>query len=238
MEYISKKQFLLVIIMGVLLAVFIVSFSIYRSGIFRIVGTIPAINRDIPSSTSSIQLKFNQTLDTADYSSHVTGKDAAVVRRVRTEGKTLWVDLNLLKDRQSYTFTINNIHSQKGKLISGQAITFRAVYTPFNKLSEEQRAQEIQETDRGNTEDPIIAYLPYQGDRFYLTAEYNNNEQGKAILVINAQLFLSRQDLGSGREAAIESLKQKVSKYIESKGLNPTSYTIRYIINEPPANPS
>lgn len=237
MQTLNKKTIIVTsLLLGLLL--FGLLLIINKGGGFRLVGSIPDLSGQIATSTGTIKLTFSDKLDgSVNYSQQTEGQDAGIVASTRTEGENLFLVLKPLQENRSYSLELTDIKSAGGEVIARLELSFTAVYVPFNKLSKEQREFELSETDRGNKEDPLMAHLPHQGESIYLTGEYTESEEGEPIFVVNAQIFLRRDDL-EDRTAAIKRYKQKVVEYIQSKGLDPASYLVRYIINEAPAGPS
>jgi hypothetical protein len=233
----DSRSFRILIVLLIVCALFLVVFAFIRSQQFRLVSSTPGLGGDIATSTGTIRLSFSDELKARDYVQQLEGKDSSLVNSVRTDKKALFLSLKPLKKNQRYSFTLKDIQSIHDKKIDRLQVTFTAHYIPYDKLSAEQKALELSQTDRANTEDPIVQYLPYQGDGYYLTGEHTSSEDGEPIFILNAQLFLTRPDL-TNKSAAISKYKEQVNTYIRSKNLSPDKYLVRFIINEPPAQPN
>lgn len=229
-----NRNIKIVAVLVLAIIVMMVGLNIFQNKDFKLTGTTPDLNNTIATSTGTIKLNFNKKIDSSvGYVSKIEG-DAEIINSISVEEKTILIKLKpLIKDKK-YSFVIKDIKSTDGKYISKIPINFTAKYVPYNKLSSDQKSLELSQTDKNNSKDPILAIVPHQGDQFYLTSEYTSSEDGESIFVLNAQLFLYRSDLGSGRDAAIEKCKTKVRDYLKSNGLNLDNYLVRYEITEPP----
>lgn len=229
-----KKQALTIIAI-ILACLSLVLLGVFRNQTFRLTSSTPKLGKTIPTSTGTIKLDFNREIDgTKSYTDNLEG-DSGIINSISVEGKSVLIKLKPLTKDKKYGFAIHNIHSVDGSVIQRLPINFTARYVPYNKLSSEQKRLEVAETDKNNEEDAVLQIVPHQGDQFYLTSEYSATEDGEPILVLNAQLFLYRSDLGAGRDSAIEKYKNSVREFLSGNNLDPDKYLIRYEINEPPA---
>lgn len=212
---------------------------LYQSSRFRLVSSTPKLSDSLPTSTSTIKLHFSKPLDDSkDYRATLLEQDPFIVSTIEVTGNDIYVHLRKLEKGKRYRFTIKDITAKDGRVIMQQSVAFEAKFVPYSQLSADQKRLELSQTDRTTPSDPILAYMPHQGDRFYLKAEHTTSEEDEEILVINADLFLSRDDIKTGRSAAIQQYKDRVTQFIRSKDLDPDKYYIRYVINEPPASPN
>lgn len=232
----TRKRLVALIALIVVLGSVGFGFLWQRSQTFRLLSSTPKINSAIPTSTSVIKLTFSHSLDASvDYLGTTEGESVSSINSIQIDGPSIFIRLKPLTKNKWYSFTLKNIKAQDGRVIESLPIRFTAQYIPYNELPSDQKRLEVSQTDRETATDPILAYLPFQGDRIYITAEFTATEEDEEILVINAELFLQRSELGVNRSQAIQVYKDRVVGYISSKGLDPEKYLIRYEINEPPA---
>lgn len=233
-----NKKTMFLIVCAVFFVFGLLIFISVRSSGFRLVESIPEINGEVSTSTGTIKLIFSKKLDSSlNYNEQIEGENADTVIGVNVEGENLLLVMHPLKENSSYDFSVKNIRSVDGDTISSVPVVFTTKYIPFTQLPKEQQEFELSQTDRGNQENTMQQHLPFQGDGFYLSGEYTSNEDGETIFIINAQILFTRDDLAN-RTAALDKYKQMIAEYIQSKNLNPDEQLIRYIINEPPANPN
>lgn len=223
--------FIVLLVLG--LAIYV---SISNNQRFRLIGSIPTTNGNIPTSTGVMRLNFNRKLKDIDYSQKIDGNESNIVTSTKVEGTTLLVYLTTLEENKSYRFNINSVTSETGEVINKVSVNVLAVYVPYDKLPKEQQDLEASQTDQNNHSDPILALLPHQGNQFYLEASYVEDDDGVVQLILEAQLFLSRDEVPQNREQVINSYEQRVFEFIKSNQLNPDNYHIRYTVNEPPVS--
>lgn len=75
--------------------------------------------------------------------------------------------------------------------------------------------------------DALLQYLPYENFSFKLSPDATQSD----TLVIIAKLSISEADLkgdAASRASTVTMYKQEVVKWIKSKGVDPTKYTIQY----------
>jgi hypothetical protein len=230
-----KKNLPRIVIGALVLVIGLTLNNIYRNSTFRLTKSTPALNGVLSTSTGTIKLEFNRKIDgSINYADGLDGS-TEIISSISVEENSLVVKLKPLTKDKKYSFTIREIKSLDGEHINKLPVNFTARYIPYDQLSSAQKNLELSETDKDNQEDPVLAIVPHQGDQFYLTSEHTATEDGEPILVLNAQLFLYRSELESGRAAAIEKGKNKVREYLRSRDLDPEKYLIRYEITEPPA---
>lgn len=231
----SRKQIILTTVaLGAVVAGLVIYFFVSNSG-FRLKSTFPELDGDIPSSTPQITLKFSHDLRPEQEIHNKISGDIQPVNNLSIEGKELIISLSSLTPDTDYRLELSNIQSARGEQIDKLELRFRAVYVPYQELSEEQKAAQLKLTDHNNNEDPINRILPAQGTDYYLSGKYVTSDDGTQDFTLEAQLFLKRAD-ANNRQAAINRYQQAVVDYIKSEGFNVDDYFIDYVIIDPPSN--
>jgi hypothetical protein len=233
-----KKYILPVIILLVIGVSVVVGLTIWRNSQFRLVTSTPSTKGTIPTSTGTFKLTFNQELGSFDMYQDIEGDNKTLVSDVETNGNTLYLYIKTLAPGSVYKFNLRNIKSKSGETITSIPFNVRATYVPFNRLPKEQQDLEVSKTDRDNISDPILNILPYQGEDYYLEAEFSADDEEIPILIINAELFIRKVDLGKENTQIISEFEPRIFAYLRSKNIDPEKYDYRYTINEPPATPS
>ncbi len=208
----------------------------YRGSQFRLISTTPNLSGTVSTATSVYKLKFSRNLKENNYPSRVTGQNKDIIQSIRIDQNIMYIDLSPLDEDKEYTFSVNDIRSTQDDVIESISIYIVAKYIPFNKLSKTQQELEISQTDRNNQTDPLMEYLPYEGDRYYLEGSYSETDDGEPVFILDAQIFLLRGELLQDRNAVLDAYETKIHQYIQSKGLDPKNYPIRYDVTEPPLN--
>lgn len=203
---------------------------------FRIVSSTPNINSAISTSTSIISIEFNKVIKDNNYIGSLDGKNVNLVNEIKVHDKNILIYIYSLDEDQTYEFRLHNIRSNKDEQIDSIPIKFTTKYIPFNDLSKEQKNLEMSIEDKGNVDDPILKYLPYEGDHYYLNSENTQDSDGEPILVIKGDVYITRDEVVEDRSQVMKRYEQKIKDYLISKDLDPSNYIIDYEIMEPPIN--
>lgn len=214
------------VVLAIIPFIILIAWFIYQGTLFRMTGTTPDLGK-VSSLSPFIDINFSKQLNPE--SINITTENVDVTS-FETDNKTLRVFIGEIEADSEYTFTIDSISAKSGKLLQNIKISFTAQDIPFEKLSKAQQQAILQNQDRtDNTKsDGILGYLPYGGLHFKLNANQDGDQ-----LVLEAEILLSKADLGAGQEAVTETYKKEVTDFIRSKKLNPDDYTINYKIITP-----
>lgn len=214
------------IVLAVIPVITLVAWFIYQGTLFRMTSTTPDLSK-VSSLSPFIDINFSKQIDPE--SINITTEDIDVTS-FEANNKTLRVFIGEIEADSDYTFTIDSISAKSGKALQNIKISFTAKNIPFEKLSKSQQQAILQNQDRtDNTKsDGILGYLPYGGLHFKLNANQDGDQ-----LVLEAEILLSKADLGTGQETVIETYKKEVTDFIQSKNLDPDDYTINYKIIQP-----
>lgn len=228
----SRQRTKILIVTGVLLLAFVVwQVVLYKS--FRIISISPDPKNYVATSTENFTITFNKELSTSqDYNRQIASKES-IATSVRIVGNKMIIDLGVLKTGNNYAFTLRDIAAKSGQIIPELSFNFGAKYIPYNELSRSEQVQQLSQTDVDAIEDPLDKFLPYSELGFYLTGAHTGLADDLKF-TLHARIALSRADVNSGREAAIELQKRKIQEFIQSKDLDPGIYPITYEIVDPP----
>lgn len=230
----NKKPIIASLVAFAVIAVLFIVWVVYQNSNFRLVGATPGTSGTFATATSTVKLDFNREIDSDLNLSLVQGSSRDIVNNIKKDGQSILLSLGTLEEGEEYSFSVGPVQSSSNETISQINFSFTAKYIPFDQLSDAQQKLELSVTDSGNFEDPLLEHLPYQGKNFYLEAELTESDEGESILVVQAQLFLSRADVGKPRTQLISEFRPAIDEYIRSKQLDPASYLFRYSYNEPP----
>lgn len=226
---ISPKKLLTIIgIMTVLIGLYIAWSIIF----FRITGTTPG-GKTYSVDTPYVVVNFNKKLG-VNTPQQITGTDK-LIKSIDFKEKSIRINFRTLQLDQKYTISLNTIRSASGDELS-KTITFTAKEIEFDKLPKDQQKILIDNQDQDpGTADPILAFLPYGGENFRLSASPTTDQNLDTSVALTAELFLSKADLDIRAEAEA-AYKQQVVDYIQSVGLKAENYTITYSVIEPAIN--
>lgn len=225
------------VFIGVAILLGLTAWTLYKNSQFRLVTSTPNTTGTIASSTGTFKLVFNRKLK-ADMSLQKildSGDNSRepIVTSMRIEDKTMHLSVRALDEETEYSFSLKNVTAASGETIPEVGFKFTPVYIPLSRLSEAQKELEATETDRGNLEDPLNQFLPYQSDELYLTGEYIYNDEDEAVFIVNSDAFITAAEVQLPPSVIIGRYEAKVKAFIKSKGLDPAKYTIRTSLNEP-----
>lgn len=222
-----SKKIIIFLFIGVVLLVgaFFIKNYLQNRG-FKVLSVQPSSQK-----VSTLTPYFEITLNKAPSSDNIRVQATPnIVSGHSVDGKQLRIYLKtpMIENSQyKIFFTVFN-----GSLRIDDTVVFKPQRISFYKLPKEQQKYLTDHQDEGSITDPILAHLPYGSLDFSLVPNFNNN-----TLVLDANILLSRADTGSGpavKNQTIKQYKDEVIKYIESVGLNPSKYTIKYQIVERP----
>lgn len=232
MDTTPRKTKLVLIVIALLLFGWIV-LAIWQQLTFHIVSTSPSVDR-VSTISPYFKITFSQPVTKAGLQVKVS-PDASV-GAPSVSGKVLTLPFNTpLRSGRTYTITLVSIRSAKGKTIADRTFIFKPTYIASSDLPEDQKRAILQNENIGgtaNTKDPILARLPYQTTDFLLEQDVTPQKNPPKDLALNATLILAQADMGD-EDGAVAARKQEVLNYITSLGLDPSKYSITYIVQTP-----
>lgn len=221
-----------------IMAVFLLVIVLVVAGLvwnmrFHITGTTPTASQ-FNFITPFVDVNFNKALNPKEISIESSSiiKAYAVV-----QPKSLRIYLHEpLAINQSFTIVISSVESLSNSKLDNKKITLVANKVNFNLLTPAEQKVLIEDQSQypPQVKDPILSHLPYGTLDYNLSASYKTIN-GKAQLILSAQILLDAEDISSAQteQAAISTYEQQVSQYISSLGLNPSNYDIQYAIVQP-----
>lgn len=231
MKYSSK---LILVIVVILLMISYAGFLVYRNYFtFYLTGTSPRTG-SISYLTPYIDISFSQDINT-DFNDFGIISEDSIVTTTSTNKRTLRVFLTNLSMNNEYSITIPFIESSEGDRLTDITLEFKAKDISFERLSKEHQQYILKKQDElPNTHtDPILKHLPHSTLEYELSPLVTQNDNREPILVLEARLLLTSADVKIDPQAATEQYKKSVVEYIKSLQLEPSNYTIRYIVISP-----
>lgn len=213
-----------------LVAALIVGLLIFNAITFRLVGTTPNLRKDIPSSTSRIELRFNKEIDPKSVNRQsITMSNVSNTYSV--QGSRLFITATNISTGTEYTLSIKGIRSINGKEISHIDFRFKAKYVEFGKISKAEQQLQIDATDPS---DALGSVLPHQTDRYYIDFWQRPGQQ-----VISIEMKFSYPDQNNQEyQRLVRRYRKEAFDYLESKGIKVEnykySYTEQILLNEFP----
>lgn len=224
----GRKQ--LVILGSVMALVTLIVWAVVNSLSFRITSLSPNNVSGLSYLTPRLIVTFNR--DVSDQGLDIT-VGGVPVRSSVEKNKVIINILNPLEINRSYTFVLRNVQSINHEIIKNQKITITT--NSREDISDEDWVLVLdrQEAGKGDgVSNPILRYLPYYTDTYYLDSVVDNSG-GVDKIALEATIFLTREDV-SNRENVINTIKSEIITYISSlEGIVPSDYLVRYKIQEP-----
>jgi hypothetical protein len=210
----------------VIALVIVVIWTVYRIVVFQVIGTSPAQNAKISAGRSTITINLNSEIEPIDANKQIIATSGLTVKADTDKNKIVLTVTNIVQDKK-YEIQIKNIKSKSGKSIDYYKYSFEGGYVPYSSLSQQQKNQQLQQTDRGNYDDPAMAILPKVGDNYTIDYETYSEPvlKGKYIKLIITLLL--RDDQSNDKNLELQ-YKNEALNYLKSNGINPNDYVIQY----------
>lgn len=217
-------------VLGVLTVAWLVYYNFFT---FSITSVTPEQTR-VAIQSPIIEISTNRAI--SDSEIIVDDGGEGIVASVEPYGKSVIVNLfeNMRADRQ-YTITLTGIKSTDGYSIDSYTYTFTpvdnaALLTPRDRQIILQRQDEKPEL----LNDPIYNATPFYTDSYYVSSTLNATPDGKGSVSLQVVIFLSPDEAGDARAAAVASYKTAVEKRLsEIEGFSKEKYPINYTVQEP-----
>ncbi len=212
------------VILAVIVAILLV-YNFIQLQKFHIVNTDPSTSR-FSNLIPFMKINFNKPVSRQGL---YVSSSPNIINSYTVNNKTLSLSLKPLTLDKSYVVTLRSVYSTNGQKIINDTIRFTTTYINPNNLPTDQQQAILRNQDHYSSplNNPIVQYLPHQTLNYELSAAVSNNQ-----LVLNAQITLNEANM-SNEALAVASYKQQIASYIQSLGLNPNSYTIRYSVQTP-----
>lgn len=228
-----NQKKLLIIIFGALALFIFGAYKIWENAQFRVLQTTPSITNTISTSTSVIKIDFSHDLsDEVAYNHTLILDGQSIVNEVERHERSLYIRIFELEEGKTYKISFAPIKSTNGNTIDKLRLEFKAVFIPYERLSQAQKELEAGETDRFEAEDPVLEFIPYSTLGYSLEPVNGVSEEGSYELLINLKIFLSNADRGYEQEAT-EAYKNQAFEYLRSNDINPESYKFNYLVQQP-----
>lgn len=227
----TKLIYLIVAAIVILIAIVAGYFLYINIATFFVSSTSPDNNSEVAGSTTNIRLNFNKEVDNKSVKNSIISQSDIILSYEKTSEKTITIYLKNISNDKKYTIFLKNIASTDGKILELYTYTFQTKYIPYNQLSKEQQEQELQKTDKGNINDPIMNVTPYTDINFKIN---NSKDPGSNKFKIIITLLFNAADYRSNNLPQIrEQYKKEALNYLVAQGINLNNYTIEYIDQAP-----
>ncbi len=225
-EFYNKYK-VVIWLMGVALLAILSAGLYYRFMVFQLLSTDPPSGSTIVSASRLITLSYNKELDDVDKEKQLITSDKDIISSFRVEGSSILIQLSNLEVGKAYTLTLINIRALDGSEISNYVYKFDYQYVPYGKLDKKEQQRQINTTDRGNLESPVIKALPITTAQYYISYKLleQPDAKGKQEKIIIA-LLLTNQDLED--KAKIIRYKKAALEFLRANNIDVDDYTVEY----------
>lgn len=232
MDFIKyKKQ---IIISAIIIVALVAMWSIYYYFFtFSVLSTSPSRDR-VATASPIITLTTNRTISDAAIS--FDDGSSGIVASVKPFKNTVIINLyqNMEADKK-YTIKISDLMSKDGYKMA----SYTFIFTPKLDASlvndaGQQIILDRQDNKPAIIDDPLISATPFSSDSYVVKSSLNSTPDGKGAVGLNATIFLTREDVVSGYDAAVEKYKAEIQdQLLKIQGYDAAKYQITYKIQDP-----
>ncbi len=215
---------------GLLILIVIVAYIVFNYFNFSYLGTLPTVNQTY-NWTSIIEFKFNRNLVSKGLVVTMTPNN--IYGNYKVKGNLIEVPLNVpLSTNTTYTIRVNSVFDVHGQELKNLSYTFKPKPISVSGLPDYQKYDLISRNEASPVyKDPILKHLPYNTIDFSLAATFPAGKNNLPSLVLVAKINIPAAYTGSLAQQATNQYEQEVQSYIQSLGLNPSNYTIDYVVS-------
>lgn len=208
---------------------FIIGNILYNQYFFFVKSSSPRNHSTIPVNTRQAIITFNKELDLDQdiYKDIKIEPQTRIYQDITIENNKLIINFSALDIDTTYSITFKKIEATNGKIINDFTYKVKTKFTPFNKLSEDEKRKEVDSINSGSDSDKVLAVTPHSTLDYTIERTYKTRDDGSAYLVLIITVMLTGADRGN-ESAATEKYKLQALNYLRSKGIDPTEYTIEY----------
>ncbi len=216
-------------LLGLVLVFLIIAYMVFEYFNFSYLGTTPGLSQTY-NWTPVIEFRFNKNLITKGLS--VSMSPNSLYGNYKIKGNLIEVPLSVpLSNSTTYSITINSVYDTHGQELKNLVYTFKPRSISVSSLPDYQKYDLISRNEASPVyQDPILKHLPYDTIDFSLVATFPAGKNNIPSLVLVAKINIPAAYTGSLAQQMTIQYEQEVQSYIQSLGLNPSNYTIDYVI--------
>lgn len=196
-----------------LIGVALVAYFAYTYFTFRVVSTEPGKDANVGSS---VVFTFNKDLANPQdikfkVSPNIPGNVTISGRKVTFKPSESY------KLNTTYVATIDSITARNGSKLTNIKTTFRPSFVSEADMSEDDRNNLVNQTDKLEKENTILTKLPYTTNEFKVDYDVIQDAEGNETLILRVTLFaiLNRSDQYNTYVAQLNEYKSKSVAWIE-----------------------
>ncbi len=230
--FFTKRNLIFVTIVAFVL-VFI--FIVYDNLHFRLRSTSPSLE-SVATSSVEIKYHFSQPVDSIR-SATLNGSD--ITNAIEINNKTVSIPIDVsLSDSSTYEIVLKSVDSKWfDNTIESIKRSFTPKYIDFNKLSDDEKKAQIDESSSGQVDDNFIDnnVFPIFNERWQIEATVVKSDR---VAILEVSFFEEIPDYDNGgvikqvADNIANQYEKEVINEIKKRGGNPENYTIVYKTNK------
>jgi hypothetical protein len=207
-EIMKLKLYVIVAASAILLA--LGSYAVYDQLTFRVTSTDPK-NGGEGGIDSTITVSFNHPIASSSKTSFKITPYVPGSVDVK-DNKMIFTPATSFKMNTEYSITINDVISNSGKVANIHQMSFRAVYVPFDKQSEESQKSGIDSSNSLEKTYPILQNIPHGTSHYQI--DYAIDNEGKLTLKITLYAVLNNANQLGRYQDQLKAYKIEALDYI------------------------
>lgn len=219
----------IIISVSLLLIGFVAAYLIYMSIIFHVQSTNPANGGVVRNGTDKIVITFSKNIQDVKLEDNIIASDN-IIFGVSTVKNQLIIQVRNLDINKQYKITLRDIQSTDGKVIAEYNYSFTNQYVDYNKLSENQRKQDLEkqsQNEQNSVNDIATTALPVSTDHYYIQSTILDQPQDNKQIKITIAILVTREQESDTN--LIRRYKAEALEFLKQKGINLNNYVVEYV---------
>ncbi len=231
MNNLLKNKYFTVIIIIIIITFIVFAIALLYSNnksnsVFKLESTNPNTNNLVPTSANKMILTFNKEIDLKSVTLSDINAEKDLVRSININNKDLVINFNALKNNYVYIITINKISSVKGEQLKDIKIQFKTKYIPYSNLTEDQKKQQLEDTDPTPTNKTILNFLPYSTDNYVIKSGKIVDSNGKSNTIVVVKNLFYMGLTPPYPDSEIKATAKTVTDFLNSTGIDRNTYVL------------
>jgi hypothetical protein len=222
----QQKKLIIFAILALLtlLAVIVGSYISQHTG-FRVVSRDPS--GDVPLSVTQISFTTNEKITNQD-AVELTIEPSVSGAFTIADKTVTFTPEDAFQENEQYTLTIRNARVASDSKSHHTKETFTAAYVPYDKLSDAEKARQLQRTNPVQQKYPVTRDLPYVTSTYKMEYTPPFKKDDPIIIRITPLISQSRGESTEQYQTRLLTIKDEVETYLTDKGHDPSTYYTYY----------
>lgn len=223
-----------VIITIILLVLALVGIYIYQTFYtFRVTSSSPEQNSVVSYQTPLVRISFNKEISSENISLELP-KELVTSYFVEKNSLNINIFSGLVANKE-YDLVVKSISSKDGMKLGEYKIHFSTNSSNALAKDDEKIILERQQSNKPSLlSDPVLEHVPYNTREYYIEPYLDTTSDGNGAITLKVTVYLSRDDLKSGRDVSIQRIQNSAKEYLNSlEGVVLSNYSLVYKTQEP-----